>query len=66
MSTVEEIEDAAKHLSSEQFENFRKWFEEYESNLWDSQIEQDARSGKLDKFAQKAVEEYESGNSSKL
>ena len=66
MSTVEEIEDAVKHLSSEQFESFRKWFEEYESDLWDSQLEQDARSGNLDKLAQEAVKEYESGKSSKL
>lgn len=66
MSTVDEIESAIKHLTAEQYKMFRKWFEEYESNLWDSQIEQDIRDGKLDKIAQEAIEEYESGNCSKL
>lgn len=34
MSTVEEIEDAVKHISPKQYESFRKWFQEYESDLW--------------------------------
>lgn len=66
MSTVEEIESAVQSLTREQYEAFRKWFEEYESNLWDLQIEHDARSGKLDEISQEAVNEYESGNCSKL
>ena len=66
MSTVDEIESAVKSLTAEQYKTFRKWFEEYESNLWDSEIEQDARSGKFHNIAQEAIEEYESGDCSKL
>ena len=66
MSTVKDLENAVIQLTPEQYVAFRKWFEEYESNLWDSQIEADARAGKLDKFAQEAVAEFEAGKSSKL
>ena len=66
MSTVEEIENAVKDLTPEQYEAFRKWFETYESELWDSQIERDAKKGKLEVFAREAVEEFDSGKCSEL
>lgn len=66
MSTVKDIENAVTKLAPEQYTAFRKWFEEYESNHWDSQIEADAQAGKLDKFAEEAVAEYDAGKTSKL
>jgi len=66
MSTVEEIEEAVRQLRPEQYEAFRNWFEERESELWDSQIERDIKSGKLDTYAREAIEEFESGKSSDL
>ena len=66
MSTVKDLENAVTQLEPDQYVVFRKWFEEYESDLWDKQIEADARSGKLDEFAQEAVAEFEAGKSSKL
>ena len=66
MSTVIELENAIRHLTSEQYKVFREWFEEYEAAQWDSQIENDARDGKLDHLAQEAVEELRSGNCSRL
>jgi hypothetical protein len=66
MSNVKEIEDAVSHLSPKEFEAFRAWFEEYESQHWDSQFEKDVESGRLDSIAQEALKEYEAGNCSEL
>ena len=66
MSTVRDLENAVIQLEPEQYAAFRKWFEEYESDLWDSQIEADALSGKLDTLAQEAEAEFEAGKSSRL
>ena len=58
MSTVEKIENAIKELAPKEYKAFRNWFEEYESRMWDAQIEQDVRSGKLAEFAHEAIEEH--------
>ena len=66
MSTVKEIEQAIENLTAEDYRAFREWFEEYESDQWDSQIEQDIADGKLDRFAEQAVREYEAGRCREL
>ena len=66
MSTVKEIQEAVSQLAPEQYKAFRRWFEEHESVLWDAQIEEDVRSGKLNRLAEEAVEEYDSGTASEL
>ena len=66
MRTVKELEDAVTKLAPEQYAAFRKWFLEYESDLWDAQIEADAQAGKLDKFAEEAIAEFVAGKTSVL
>ena len=58
MSTVEEIENAIKELAPEDDKVFRNWFEEYESRIWDGQIERDVKSGKLAQLAHEAIAEH--------
>ena len=41
MSTVEEIEDAVRRLSSEDLAVFRAWFAQLDAAAWDRQIEED-------------------------
>ncbi len=48
MSTVVEIEEAIKRLREPQLGELRQWFDEYVADLWDAQIEADAKAGKLD------------------
>ena len=48
--SIAEIEQAIIQLSPEELERFREWFEEYCAELWDKEIEADARSGRLDKL----------------
>ncbi len=42
MSTLEEIEDAVRRLSSEELAAFRAWFAQLDAAAWDRQIEEDA------------------------
>jgi DNA-binding PadR family transcriptional regulator len=59
--TISEIEQAITELSPEELARFREWFEEYYAEVWDKQIEEDAKSGRLDKLISEADEEYNAG-----
>jgi hypothetical protein len=48
MSTVEEIKHAVQELSPEDRAEFAKWFNGWEDDDWDRQMQRDARHGKLD------------------
>jgi hypothetical protein len=45
---------------------FRRWFAEFDGSAWDSQIEQEAVSGKLDKLAEEALADYSAGSARQL
>ncbi len=47
MSPVEKIEAQIAKLSSKDVARLTKWLVEYDAALWDKQIEQDAKSGRL-------------------
>jgi hypothetical protein len=65
-STLEMAEKAVAQLSQKELAEFRKWFAEYDGEIWDAQIEADARAGKLDALAQEALAEYHAGQSSRI
>ena len=54
MGTVAEIEDAIQKLPPEKAWEIAKWLQEYLDTQWDKQIEEDAKSGALDKLCSKA------------
>jgi len=56
--TIQEIEQAITELHPNELTRFRRWFEQFDANLWDEQFESDAKSGKLDKLANKAVTDF--------
>ncbi|HBD94474.1 MAG: hypothetical protein A2015_06420 [Spirochaetes bacterium GWF1_31_7] len=58
MQTITEIEQAVISLPKNQINEFRKWFYEYENDIWDEIIEKDAESGKLDFLMNKAFFNY--------
>ena len=64
--TIVELEQAVTQLTEEEFARFREWFEEYEAQLWDEQIERDAKAGKLDKIAEQALNDYRAGKAKEL
>jgi hypothetical protein len=66
MSRVEQIEQQIIALGPDEFRALREWFEQYEAEVWDRQIEEDARSGKLTRLAKRALRDYEAGRTTKL
>ena len=45
---------------------FRSWFIEFDAAEWDSQIEMDVETGKLDRLVQSAIEEYKTGKTKRI
>ncbi len=58
MSAVLKLEQAVSQLPSKELARFRKWFEEFDVKIWDRQFEEDAKSGKLDKLANRAIADF--------
>ena len=63
---IEDLERYIQQLSPEQLQQFRAWYEEFDSDYWDKQIEQDANNGKLDDLAEQALQEHKSGKTKNL
>jgi hypothetical protein len=63
---VEDIEQGILDLPQDQLKQFRAWYEKFDAEKWDEQIEQDAKLGKLDAIAESALLEYKSGKAKKL
>ena len=61
MTKLEDITKAVEQLSPEEMAQFREWFEELQARLWDEQIERDAKSGKLDRLADKWRSDFAAG-----
>ena len=62
MSTIEQIETAILTLPSNKFEKLRQWFFDLDYQRWDEQLEKDIADGKLETFAQEAIDEFNAGN----
>ena len=66
MTRVQELEQEVRKLAPSELVAFRKWFEDFDSDQLDSQIEEDALSGKLDRLAQKALADHKAGKTSEI
>lgn len=60
MSKVEIMEQLPR-LTVADRDEIRRKLDELDDDAWDRQIEQDAKSGKLDRFAEEALNEYRAG-----
>jgi hypothetical protein len=58
MGKVEKLEQQIKALSPEELAEFRAWFQEFDWAVWDAQLERDAREGRLDGTADKALRDH--------
>ena len=47
MSRLEQLEQQIAELNEVEMRTLREWFERHDAELWDRQIESDAKSGKL-------------------
>ena len=66
MTTIQEIEKAVSKLPPKELAQFRNWFDRFDADAWDKQFEEDARSGRLDDIAEKALADFKKGKSSEL
>jgi hypothetical protein len=66
MSTVKEIETAIQKLKPQEIREIADWLQELREELWDKQIDADAEAGRLDKLAEKALEDYRAGRTKPL
>ena len=66
MSIVKTLERQVEQLNPKELAEFRDWFLEFEADAWDRQIEQDAKAGKLDALARKALEDHAAGRTTLL
>ena len=63
---VEELEKEIQQLSPDQLRQFRAWYEKFDSDKRDEQIEKDAHSGKLDELASQALKDHKAQKTRKL
>jgi hypothetical protein len=66
MTKLEALERQVQQLTPEELAAFREWFIEYDWQAWDRELEQDAAAGKLDKFAEEALEEFKRGKTKEI
>ena len=61
--TLEQIESAILQLPLDEYKELSKWFADRDYQLWDKQLEQDIKDGKLEALAQEAIALESSPNS---
>ncbi len=66
MSTVEEIEVAVSKLAPSEYEKFRQWLADYDNRLWDKEMEEDARAGRLDGLLNEGLDDLKNGRCTDL
>jgi hypothetical protein len=66
MTSISEIQAAIRALSENDFEAFSSWFDQFEEERWDRQIERDQKSGPLRDLADKARSDFAAGKCKRL
>ena len=66
MTSVEAITAAIAKLPPEEVAQIRAWLAERAEAEWDAEIERDARAGKLDALAERALAEHRAGRTRPL
>ena len=66
MSRVESLERAVESLNHSERAAFAAWFETYQAEAWDRQIDADAQAGRLDLLADRALADLAAGRARDL
>ena len=66
MSKTKELEKQIEQLSPTELAEFRRWYAEFDAQVWDRQFEADVKAGKLDALAEKALRDHAAGKSTEL
>jgi hypothetical protein len=59
--SVKKLEEQVTQLSEEEFKEFSTWFEGYQADVWDRQMEKDVLSGRFDGLFAEIEGEVERG-----
>jgi hypothetical protein len=66
MTKLETLEHEIATLTSSELAELRAWFQAFDAEVWDRQLEADARAGKLDSLAEAARRAFEAGQCTEL
>ncbi len=66
MTNIQRIEQEISNLSSHELAEFRSWYEKFDAEVWDKQLESDIKSGSLESLAKDAIDDYNKGKCKKL
>lgn len=66
MADLEKIEGEIRSLSKEELSEFRAWFQEFDWQAWDRQLEKGVSEGKLDSLAEAALNDHDAGRTKAL
>ncbi len=59
--SVKDIEQAITQLPRSEVAELSQWFEEFQAQVWDEQIERDSKAGRFNKLIEQAKAEYAAG-----
>ena len=66
MGQLQDIESRVKELTAAELAAFREWFAHFDAEVWDRQFEADAKSGKLENLAERALRDHDFRHSTDL
>ena len=66
MSKVQEIESAISKLKPDEIRAVGAWLDELREELWDREIEGDAKAGRPDKWVARAKDDHRAGRSKRF
>jgi hypothetical protein len=66
MTKLEKIEQDIASLTPGEVAKLAQWFAEFQADLWDKQIEADAKAGRLDRLADQALAHHSAGKTRPL
>jgi hypothetical protein len=58
---IKEIESAIAQLPPSDLAELAAWFEEFQAQIWDNQLEQDVKAGRLDALLEQAEHDFDQG-----
>lgn len=64
--SVQDFQRQVTEMTAEELKQFSKWFENYQAEVWDAQIERDANAGKLDFLVRETEADYNGGKCAPL
>ena len=66
MTKLEKIEQDIASLTPGEVAKLARWFAEFQADVWDKQIEDDASAGRLDNLADQALASHHAGKTRPL